>query len=358
MKKNLIIFKFLPVIGILFFSSCEKDDIIDEQPKVTPTSGVLILNQGSQGVNNSGITYYDYASGTVLDEDIMDGRLGDTAQDMLVYGGKIYVSVTKSSVIWVLSLSNFDELGKIYVNDGAVPREPNFLAAYENKVYATTIDGHVIRIDTASLAIDAITAVGADPLGIAAAEGKLYVGNTNGLNFPNFDNTLSVIDIATFSEVLPRIEVGLNPNRIKYDGNENLYITYLGNYADVAGGIQKIDLKTRTVVNISNVPANQDFTILNDTLYYYGVTYNDKGLANNVFGRYDLKNGRQIAGNLISEVPQFTTVYAFGIDDYSRDIYVADTDYSNPSTIYIFDRNGKKKSEFTAGINAYKFVFI
>ncbi|MDR1783262.1 MAG: hypothetical protein LBR13_03275 [Dysgonamonadaceae bacterium] len=337
-----------------FFVSCEQEDPIEKQ-EVTPTSGAFILNQGSWGQNNSGISYYDFTTGNIT-ADILNGRLGDTAQDLIIYGGKIYVSVTESSVIWALSLSDLRELAVIQVKDGDKPRKPNYLAAYSDKVYATTVDGNVIRIDTANLTIDGIAAVGNDPEGIVIADGKLYVGNTNGLNYPNYDNTLSVIDLATFKEALPRIEVGLNPNRLKTDGHGNIYLTYRGDYGSVSGGFQKLDLATKTVINI-DIPANQDFTIVDDTLYYFGITYNEDYSANNIFGKYDVKNDRLIAGYLISDDTSVGTAYALGIDPYNKDIYIADTDYFNPSKIHIFDRNGKKKFDFQAGLNAYKIIF-
>ncbi|MDR1783902.1 MAG: hypothetical protein LBR13_06560, partial [Dysgonamonadaceae bacterium] len=105
-------------------------------------------------------------------------------------------------------------------------------------------------------------------------------------------------------------------------------------------------------------PANQDFTIVDDTLYYFGITYNEDYSANNIFGKYDVKNDRLISGYLISDDTSVGTAYALGIDPYNKDIYIADTDYFNPSKIHVFDRNGKKKIEFETGLNAYKIVFF
>jgi hypothetical protein len=163
------------------------------------------------------------------------------------------------------------------------------------------------------------------------------------------------VDIATFKEER-KIEVGLNPGRLYADDYDNVYISYRGNYSDIPGGFQKLDTKTNAVTNI-NIPANQDFTILNDTLYYFAITYNADYTTSCVFGRYDVKTEKAIEGNLISDDTQFNTVYALGIDPYSKDIYVADTDYATPSKIAVFGRDGKKKNDFTAGVNACKFAF-
>jgi hypothetical protein len=346
------------LLSVCCFTACEEDDPIDTPDIIVPTSGVFILNQGKMGVNNAGISYYDFNTG-ITTSDIMNGELGDTAQDILIYGNKIYVSVTESSVIRVLSLDSLQKLKQIEVNDNGVSRKPNYLIPYMGKVYATTSvansDGNVIRIDTVSLTIDAVAKVGPKPEGIAIVNGKLYVANTNGDLFPDFDKTLSVVDIATFKEE-SKIEVGLNPGRLYADDYGDIYLSYRGNYGDIPGGFQKLDTKTKAVTDI-NIPANQDFTILNDTLYYFGVTYNENFSTNCFFGRYDVKTEKAIEGNLISDGTSIATAYALGVDPYNKDIYIADTDYSTPSNIYIFGRDGKKKGNFEAGINAYKFAF-
>ncbi|MDR1562684.1 MAG: hypothetical protein LBS54_06335 [Dysgonamonadaceae bacterium] len=359
MKTKLYLLKkILPaLICIPVFVGCQGDEPMEKQENVTPTSGVLILNQGTWGKNNSSLSYYDFVSGETVD-DVMNGRLGDTAQDIIVYGGKVYVSITMSGVIWVLSADDLKELKKIEISSyNDLLREPNYLAAYSGKVYATANSGHLIEIDTASLEIDAMTDIGANPEGIAVANGKIYAGNTNGYALP-FDSTLSVVNIFPLQEE-KRIKVGVNPNRIRPDDNGNLYISYRGNYGYyepfAAGGFIKLNVADNTLKEI-DIPANQDFTIINDTLYYFGVTYNDDWTTNNFFGRYDIISETQINDEWVNP-NDITTPYALGIDPHNKDIYIADTDYVTSGRILVFDRNGKQKIEFFAGLNPCKFVF-
>ena len=74
------------------------------------------------------------------------------------------------------------------------PREPRYIAFHKEKAYVCSYDGTVARIDTASLAIDAMTTVGRNPDGICVQDDKLYVSNSGGLDHASglgVDNTVS-----------------------------------------------------------------------------------------------------------------------------------------------------------------------
>ena len=65
---------------------------------------VYILNSGNWGSNDASLVYYNSENGSLTDifYDTNQIRLGDTAQDMIVYGSKIYVAVYGSQIIFVL----------------------------------------------------------------------------------------------------------------------------------------------------------------------------------------------------------------------------------------------------------------
>ena len=338
------------------FTACEKNNPIPvpEPQPVASESGVFILNQGSNGLNNAGISYYDFETGS-LQFDISNQTLGDTGEDMIAYGSKLYVSVFGSSRITIFDLNSRTRVKDIDLTDGGNLHQPRYLAPYNGKVYATTTDGYVVRIDTASLNQDGITAVGLNPEGIAAVNGKLYVANSGGYNYPIYNNTLSIVDIATFQQEKV-LTVGLNPNVVRADSYGNVYLTYIGNYDDVSGGFQRIDTKTNTVINIP-VSANQDFVITGDSLYFYGVTYNPDYSANCTFGIYNVKMEQLVTAQLITDGTKINTAYGIGVDKKTKDVYISDTDYSNPGVVYIFGADGKKKNTLNVGVNACRFVF-
>jgi len=340
---------------VLVFAGCEKEDSIPETEKINPTKGVFILNQGSQSKSYGSLSYLDFETNEFV-ADFTDGKLGDSPQDILVYGAKLYVSVTVSNRIWIFDLDdlNIDRARSIDpFDDEGKPHQPNYFVAKGNKVYVTTVSGNVLRIDTTSLAIDGILKSGSESDGIAEYNGKLYVANTNRIDYTT-DNTLSVIDIASFS-VENKIPVGDNPFIVKSDGKGCLYLSYRGIYQVSDEGFQKIDLNDGNKITEMNIPANQDFTILDNTIYYFGVVYDDSWNATNHIGKYNLSTNS--AETWITLPDNFATIYALGIDPENKDAYIAETDYSTEGTIYVYSKDGALKTTFTAGINPYRFVF-
>lgn len=66
---------------------------------------LMVLDQGKFGSNNSTLTKYDVLNQQTINnyfESINKKGLGDTGQDMIKYGSKIYVAVYNSSVIHVI----------------------------------------------------------------------------------------------------------------------------------------------------------------------------------------------------------------------------------------------------------------
>lgn len=61
--------------------------------------------------------------------------------------------------------------------------------------------GYVAEIDTTTLQVTRTVNVGYQPEELAIANNKVYVANSGGYMFPNYDRTVSVIDLETFKEV-------------------------------------------------------------------------------------------------------------------------------------------------------------
>jgi len=358
MKKTINFLCYLLIA--VCFTACEKDPIPKPEP-IESLSGVFILNQGGWGQNNAGISYYDFETEEFRFDIATTAQyplgLGELGHDMISYGSKLYVSVSGSSRISVFDLKSHSRLNDIDLKDGEQLREPRYFASYNGKVYVTTLDGNVVRIDTTVLIQDGITKVGLNPEGIAAVNGKLYVANSGGFNWPDYNNTLSIIDIATFKEE-KTIEVGLNPNVVRSDSYGNIYLSYVGNYDFgspdyIPNGFQRIDTKTNIVTNIP-ISANQDFVITGDSLYFYGIDF-DSGFS--TLGIYNVKTEELVNNSIITDGTKIGTPYGIGVNVKTKDIYISDTDYSNPGIVYVFGEDGKKKHTLNVGVNPCKFVF-
>jgi len=340
---------------LLCVSSCNRNPLPEPEPL---EHGVFILNQGGWKANDASLWVYNpEGRASAVISSIASNKLGDLGQDMLIYGSKLYITVTGSSVIRVLDWTTKKDVKTIPMFIGEKPCEPRYLAAHGGKIYATCYNGDagiVARIDTAQLVWEKQTSVGVRPEGMAVNNGKLYVANSGPLFV--YDNTLSVVDIATFSK-LKEIPVGTNPNIVRADGNY-IYLSYQGDWSEISGGFQQIDVRDESVVTVNDAPT-ADFAIVNGSIYFYNVTYNEDWTTSVLFGKMQVAaNGTKtitplITGNVSVEAP-----YSIAVHPETGEIYIADAgDYVNPGSVFVFDSQGKKKDEFKVGISPCKFVF-
>ena len=93
--------------------------------------------------------------------------LGDTANDMAIYGEKLYIVVNVSSQIEVIDLQSGLSLKQIpMLTENGSSRQPRFITFHKDKAYVCSYDGTVARIDTTSLTIEGYAKVGRNPDGI------------------------------------------------------------------------------------------------------------------------------------------------------------------------------------------------
>ena len=220
---------------------------------VGPRRGVVVGNnmyvlcEGLWGYNNAVLTKYNLNDHSVVRDCFMQQNgvgLGDTANDICVYGSKMYITVATDNVIWVT-----DKEARV-IEKIETAAQPRYLASVGGKVYATYYNGNVARIDTTACAVEATVAVGRNPEQLCVSDNKLFVANSGGLDYPNYDKTVSVIDIPSFTEV-EKIEVATNPANILTADNGFVYLVSLGNYADVPNTLQCINPYTFEVTNLT-----------------------------------------------------------------------------------------------------------
>ena len=330
------------------FTSCGDDietpDIPvnpEEQPK--EISGFYILNRGSNGENNSSIHFYDYATSQLsadIYQKVNNSSLGESAQQMLIYGSKIYVAVTFSNRLAVLDMDG-KLLKTIEPEEGGNTMNPRCLAADGGKVYMTYFNGHAVAaLDTVSLEIENKVAVGRYPEELAVANGKLYVANSGGNDFPNYGKTVSVVDLSTF-KVEKDIEVIINPVSLQADSKGDVYVISMGNYDDVNNTLQRIDATTGEVKTIGN---GSLMKIVNDKLY---VVYAQYGKDKPSLTRYDALTGA-VEVESLANIEMMQSPSAIGIDPTSGAICIADGPWNSTATLYLFDKEGKQTSTFDA----------
>ena len=280
----------LLILGV-WLSSCREDELIFlsdstkvSQPMVgSKITGFYQLNEGNMGMNRATIDYFDYTTGYYT-RDIFSERnptivkeLGDVGNDIKIYGNKVYAVINCSNYIEV-----FDVHTAIHVKEIRVPN-CRYMAFNGGKAYISSYSGpveinpnaekgFVAEIDTVTLELTRKVEVGYQPDEIAVYDGKLYVANSGGYRVPNYDRTVSVIDLETFKEI-KKIDVGINLHRIKIDKRGYLYVSSRGDYYDTPPNLYVIDTRTEKVVKETGIPVS-DMWLDDDLLYYYSVAYN------------------------------------------------------------------------------------
>ena len=200
MRSNLFV---ILLIGACSFS-CKKKKVPQPEAPQTLQHGMLVLNEGLFQQNNSTLGWFNFSDNSYTGnffEQKTNRSLGDTGNDMKKYGGKIYVIVNVSSTVEILDASTGNSISQISMIAGGTPKQPRYIAFHGSKAYITCYDGYVDVLDTASLSITSRIPVGANPEGLAVSNGKLFVANSGGLNSPNVDSTVSVIDLVSQQEI-------------------------------------------------------------------------------------------------------------------------------------------------------------
>lgn len=360
-KKYLIL---LISINLFMELSCVKEPIEPEKTPVTidtsySTIGLYVLNEGLFNMNNATLTYFNYSTSEASTDffDVQNGRkLGDTGSDLAIYGNKMFIIVNVSSQLEVINPYTGKSIKQIAFFNGNKPRQPRSIAFHNNKAYVCCFDGTVAVVDTASLQIEKIIEVGRNPDGIAVANNKVYVSNSGGLNYPNYDNTVSIIDIASMQEI-KRITVGMNPYKIVADDYGDLYVVSRGNYSNVKMCLQIIDSQTDQLKYTFPDLEALNLTINNDTAYVY---YYDfiSGSGSKIM-ILDVKNETLIRSNFITDGTFIETAYAIAVNKSNGDVFITDAKgFVNTGQVFCFDKHGKKKYAFSAGLNPSYMAFL
>lgn len=350
--KNNIITMFL--LAAALFAACKKEPVPDTPS--TSTAPAYLLNEGSWGGNDAGISLIDLNSDKVEINWFRNnnGRgIGDLAQDLIHYGGKLYASVHTSNTIEVINPATGKSLKQIDMGT----RGPRYLASHNGKVYVSCYDKTIVRIDTATLAIEASCPLsGMQPEQLCIIGDTLYVCNcwqydANGTSV--FDSTVSVVDINTFSETR-KITVAKNPGRIKAIDSHRFIVACAGDYGNSPAQTLIVDPSNGRQQPLS-VPAT-NFDIADNTLYLYQTTYDAQGRPAAVFYKVDLAT-LQATPILQQHAADLHYAYGINIDPASGNLYICNSPYNANADLYTFQPDGTLVRKVEGGILASKVVF-
>jgi hypothetical protein len=348
-------------LATVFIAGCSDDDDDDFTP--VETSGFYICNEGLMNeLNSSSIAFYSFDENRLYSNyfsSVNDEPVGDTPNDMAVYGSKMYCVVTGSGIIHVFNAQSGELLQQIDMKtESDASKNPRRIAFYKNKAYVTSFDNTVCRIDTTTLLVEQALEIGNNPDGICVANGKIYISNSGAYQL-TFGNTVSVIDVATFKK-FKDIPVTVNPGKMMSDKYGDVYLLSVGDYGDVKSCFQRIDSRTDELVYTSDFRAS-NFTIYDNTAYIYSYEYdNNWNVVNQKLMSYDVRTENIIADNFITDNTELNIPYGISVNPQDQNLYIANVaDYTGKADIMQFGTDGKlKKTILNVGINPNSIVFV
>lgn len=362
------IFYLLAVVVIAVVSACRNDEVVipptpedTGKPSVKgKVVGMYVLNEGNMNSNKATLDYLDLsADGPTAQymRNIYPSRnpddvkeLGDVGNDVKIYGSKLWMVINCSNKVVVASVDDCRRQGQIDI--------PNcrFLAFHEGYAYISSyvgpVDmsrdcplGSVYKVDTTSLSIVGRVDVGYQPDEMAVLDGKLYVANSGGYRAPDYERTVSVIDLATFKEER-KIDVDINLFRCKADKYGQLWVSSRGDTYDVPSRLywlrkdQSGHMEKAGSIN-HNV---SDYCIVGDSLYFIAAEWSSIMMDNTI--SYGIVNVRthELVSQTLSSAPELAAVelpYGIIVNPYERDFYVMDAkNYLSSGELLHFKADG------------------
>jgi YVTN family beta-propeller protein len=318
-------------------------------------NGMLVLCEGLFQQNNATISWVDF-SNNITDDLFFTNKtgrlLGDTGNDMKIYGGKIYVVVNVSSTIEVLDKSNGKSLKQISMMNGNIAKQPRSIAFYGSNAFVTCFDGYVDVIDTTSLSITKRIKVGSNPEGLTVSNSKLYVTNSGGLNTTKLDSTVSIINLISLEEI-EKIIVGENPGSIITGSKGDVFVIARGDYSSIPSRLLRINSSSDKVESIfpfeiSGMEKMEDNLVL---------TYKSNGSSINKIGIFDPIKEVFINSELINTT-NFTTLYGVQYRSSNKKLYCLDAmSYTNSGYVKVFSSTGIFETSYHVGLNPSKLLF-
>lgn len=334
------------VVGIFLLQACVKDkpDSVPEPViALTPASKkVFVINEGNFGSGNASVSLFDPAKSEVVEDFYKtqnSSTLGDVAQSLNRVNDNYYVVVNNSAKILVCD-KDFKKTGQI---SGLT--SPRYLLPVSNqKAYVSDLYANAISI----VDLNARTKIGSIPCHgkteqMVLVFGKVFVTNTE-------SNYVYILNPSN-DKIEDSVLVGKYASGIVADKNDKVWVLSAGDLPNTTGKLSKINSLTNTVdvsfvFSSSETPGNLCLNNGKDTLFF----------LNNGICRMAIAESSLPATPLIPKGTK--NFYGLAVSPDSYFIYAADAlDYSQRSTVYVYDQQGGQKTTFKAGINANGFYF-
>ena len=366
MKKGYLYILYILAVA-LQLTACRTDDIIiyaeeeDTGIETVPSEvvGMYLLNEGNMGSNKCTLDYLDLSDSTIhYYRNIFAERnpsevkeLGDVGNDIQIYGSRLWLVINCSNKVEVCRAKDAVKIGKVnipncrYVTfDGGYAYVSSYVGPVSTGSNAPR--GMVYKVDTLTLQkVDSVV-VGYQPEEMVACRGKLYVANSGGYNFPNYDSTISVVDLKTMREER-QIDVALNLHHLRLDQHGQLWVSSRGDYNSLPANLFYLAPDASGQMQVAgamNVEVS-DMCLVGDSLYYYGVGYNEATKQNTrSFGIVNVHQ-HQVVTQSLSDAPELQKMrmpYGIMVHPTNRDFYLMDAkNYVSSGELLHFHADGR-----------------
>ena len=341
-------------------------------PEYTSLQGFYLLNEGNMNSNKATLDYYNFRTGRytrnvfAFANPNVPKEMGDVGNDLGIYGSKLYAVINCSNKIDVMDKNTVKKIGQIDI--------PNcrYIKFYGGYAYVTsyagpvelspeyTQRGYVAKIDTATLQVVDKCLVGFQPDELDIVNGKIYVANSGGYMVPNYENTVSVIDIDTFTED-SRIEIAINLQCCKADSHGMLWLSSRGDYYDNQSRLYVYDTRHQRLAKTLDLRVS-NMWLDGDSLYVIGAQFSY--VTMNYETTYAIINTltmEHLSSKFITDGTDAVIVMPYGIavNPITKDIYVTDaSSYVDAGRLYCFSSDGIKKWDVRTGDIPAHFVFL
>lgn len=368
---------FLPLLCLAVLFACREIELVVPteyellpgvpiDPDARP-AGMYLLNEANMGSNKSSIDYVDFRNAYYVRNIYAERNpevvkeLGDVGNDIQIYGNKLYAVINCSHKVEVMDVRTCKRLGQVDIPNCRYIRFAKGKAYVSAYVGPVAIDpnaqlGAVYEVDTASLAVTRKVTVGYQPDELEVLGEYLYVANSGGYRAPDYDSTVSVVEIYGMKQI-QKIPVGINLHRIRKDRYGKLWVTSRGDYNTIPSRLYVLDRKDKNskemvVKDTLDIPCSEMY-IQGDSLYFYSVEWNKQTERNTVtYGIIDVRTGQLVTDHFITDGTEQDIVIPYGICVHptTGDIYVTDAkNYVSSGVLHCYDRHGKKKWSVRTG---------
>lgn len=331
---------------------------------------MFVLNEGNMGSNKCTIDFMDFRSG-IYSRNIYPERnpdivkeLGDVGNDIGIYGNRLYAVINCSHYVEVMDVRTAQHVGSVDITNCryiTFSGDKAYVSSYAGPVQIDpdARPGKVVEFDVNTLQITREVVVGYQPEEMVITDGKLFVANSGGYRFPNYDRTVSVVDLASF-EVVNTIDVAINLHRMELAADGMIYVSSRGDYYGTGSDVFVIDPHSQTVIGNLGLAASE-MCIDGDKLYMISVEWSYIEGKNKIgYAVYDTAKKEIVSHNFITDGTDasISVPYGLGINPETKDIFVSDaTNYVTPGYLYCFSQDGKLVWKVRTGDIPAHFVF-